>query len=358
MLVLLACTEPDPKPTPDVGGDDTATDTGTPPADPTLTYRSEVALAWGRTVEGEGTTVAIGGGSTVLLIDASDPSAPVEIGRVEDLGEISDVELSNGVLYVASDTQQTGDEISVRVFDVADPASPALLTTLGPPVDNAHTLTANDAGLLAMTSTYNMTYAIYDVTDPATPTRLSNWTPHGQAGPHDMTFAGDRLWVAYTSGWACLDLSDPAAPVALFEQEADWDEPFVHNLGVSDDGAVVAMSEEAVGGRMRVYDVADLDAVALAGEYQTDPLHTIHTVIMRGNTAFAAWFLDGLLVFDLTDPSATTPVAQYDTYTTGEEGLQEDGRWMVAGAASVWVEGELVAVADSHRGLILLTWGP
>ncbi|MFZ5481132.1 MAG: LVIVD repeat-containing protein [Myxococcota bacterium] len=221
-------------------------------------------------------------------------------------------------------------------------------------MDDAHSLTTGD-GYLVLTSTLNGWSAIHDVSDPSSPTRSSVWTPR-DGGVHDETWTGDRLLVAYTSGWACLDVSDPAAPFAVFEAEADCDEPFVQNLAPTWRGDVVAMSEGKVGGSLRVWDEADLDAVSLASEYTTDPIHSIHTVLVRGDTAFAAWFTDGLLGFDLADPASPDLLAQHDTYTSGDQGPGEDGSNNINGATSVWTEGEVVAVADSMRGLVLFTW--
>ncbi|MFZ5480388.1 MAG: LVIVD repeat-containing protein, partial [Myxococcota bacterium] len=243
----------------------------------------------------------------------------------------------------------TDEATSVRIWDVGDPASPALLSTIDVPVDDAHRLAVRD-DLLVLASTYNDVFAFWDVSDPASPARIAEWAPP-VGEPHDQTFDGNRLWVAFTKGWACLDVTDPAAPVALFSAEADWEFPFVHNLAVA--GSSVLMTEEKAGGTLRRWDTADLDAVTLTDSYQTHPDRSVHDVFVAGETAYAAWFNDGLLLFDLA--GELVPVASYDTYE-GDESAAGDGTANSHGASGVWADGDLVAVADTERGLLIFTY--
>jgi hypothetical protein len=62
--------------------------------------------------------------SFLRIIDVSDPAAPVELGALETAGFAMDVEVVDGLAYVA--------DISLRVIDVSDPAAPVERGALGP----------------------------------------------------------------------------------------------------------------------------------------------------------------------------------------------------------------------------------
>jgi hypothetical protein len=157
-----------------------------------LVYRGELALPNARAVDGEGDHVVLGSmDGTVLLVDISDPTAPVEIGRWEDLGEVSDVELDRGLVYVATDTMLDREQPwSVRIYD-----GDTLVGGIGRDEDDAHTFGVAE-GRLFVASTSRMSEAIYDVTDPARPTFLGRWTVPTGGSVHDQAVEGDTAWVA------------------------------------------------------------------------------------------------------------------------------------------------------------------
>ena len=317
-----------------------------------LVHCGELALPEARAVDGEGDRVVVASmDGSVLLVDISDVLAPVVLATWTELGEVSDVDLDNGLVYVATDTTLHPDQAAaVRVYDGLD-----LVATIAPAEDAAHTLEVAD-GLLFLASTDRQVEAIWDVSDPTSPRRVGEWHVPSGGGVHDQAYMNGRLYVAYTSGWAILDVSDPTAPVAEMTATADWDAPFVHNLAPTGDGDLVAMSEEKPGGSLRVWDPT---GPTLVDTFQTYPDHSVHNVAVRDRYVYAAWFVDGVLVFDIDD--LTVPLGTYDTWQ-GDESLQAgaDGeiRANVSGAASVWPGGEHVAVADAGRGLVLFDFFP
>jgi hypothetical protein len=256
--------------------------------------------------------------------------------------------------------------VAVRIYDLADPAAPTLRGTIAATADSAHTLSFG-GGYLFLASTLNGWIASYDVSDPAAPVRVGVWAPPPPAGVHDETWVDGLLYVAYTQGMAIVDVQDPTTPVLRSLLEADWADPFVHNLWPTSDGATLAMSEEAVGGMLRVYDIRDAAALTLVGSWRTTADHSIHNVVVRGACAFAAWYVDGLEVLDLSDPAAPAEVGHYDTYAGDEspETRDDGSQWPnVSGATHVWPFGNHVAVSDAQRGLVLfdfypahVTWG-
>ncbi len=352
-----------------------------------VVYRGEAGLDGGaRAVSGDGDLIAIGGGpdkqgqtektGLAAIVDASDVNNPVTLSTITGLGQVTDVEIHDGLLFVATDTvQDSSATTGVWIYDIADPTAPVLVSTIEKTEDIAHTLSwgtiaGQDLLLLASNQQSGGRIAFYSFADPANPALAGYWSPPPSpqgSGVHDQILidqpcvrgsaaTGACLYSAYTEGFGIVDVSDLANPLTLVAQDATWSNPFVHNLGLTDDGLTMAMSEEAVGGGLRVWDLSNLDAPVQAAEYITAPTHSIHNVAVRGSTAFCAWYVDGLLALDLSDPANPTLVGSYDTYA-GADTVEErsDGtEWPnVAGATNVWVGGPHIAVSDSVRGLIL-----
>ena len=332
-----------------------------------LVYRSESAVAGGaRTVHGEGGLVAVGGGTVddgqVVLYDLSSGAEATMLGKLSDLGEVSDVAVQGSLLAVATDTTLHPEaETGVRVYDLADPGTPLLRGSIPATQDNAHTLTFGESGILYLASTLNAWIAVYDVSESGSPRSVSSLRLPQPSSVHDQTWANGQLWIAYTTGLAVADTTDPANLELIGVLPASWPDAFVHNLWPTADGLSLAMSEEAVSGSLRVVDIRDLNDMQIVAEVETAPEHSIHDVVVRDHYAFAAWYTDGLLVWDLSDPTAPVLVGQFDTWSGSEvvEQRSDGTEWPnVNGAAHVWPMGRHIAVADSQRGLVVFDFFP
>lgn len=330
-----------------------------------LVYRGEVKTSGGaRAVAGVGDVVVVGGGmreGVVTLVDLSDPREPRVLSEIAGLGEVSDVDLSGGLLAVAQDTILNPDETaSVELYDATDLENPTLVGTISAAEDAAHTLNlAGDSLFIA--STQRGAVAVYDVSNPGTPLRLAAITPPPPAAVHDQTVVGTTLYTAYGSGVAAFDVTAPAAAVLLGATLATWENPFLHNVWPTADGTVLAVSEEAVGGSLHVYAVSDSGAIAWRSTVQVSPQSSIHNAVVRETYAFCAWYVDGLRVYDLSDPTEPLLVGWYDTWAGNEDVEQRsDGsQWPnVNGATHVFPFGTHVAVSDAARGVIAFDFFP
>lgn len=340
-----------------------------------LVYRSEVALARGAVaVDAVGHRVAFGGGDPegvcVVIVDVTDVAAPATVATLSGLGDVSDVDLGPNplgdgdasLLAVATDVALHPEAtVAAWFYDLGDPGAPELLGTLSPGDDDAHTLALDGNDHLVVASTAHQRFAVYDLRDPSAPQLLGSWTPPPPALVHDQTWVGDRLYVAYAEGLAILDVADPSNPTLLGLSPASSPDPFVHNLAPTGDGRTLAVTEKVVGGGLRLFDVSDPLAITQVGSFVTDPSHTVHNVDVRENWAFAAWFVDGILALDLSDPANPVEVGRYDTWSGDEDPLPgDDGEPTpnVNGASNVAAWGAHLAVTDSARGLVLLDFFP
>jgi hypothetical protein len=331
-----------------------------------LVYLGEYAVNGGaRSLSGKDSLVALGGGGAsnhtgeVTLVDTTDPAHIQLLSTITGLGQVSDVEVHEDLLFVATDTTLDPEEtVAVGIYDISDLTSPRLLSTIGPEKDDAHTISWG-GDFLFLASTARAREAIWSFEDPTSPELVGAWTPppSTQAGTvHDQLWQDGLLYAAYTHGFGIVDASNPASPEVLATVEADWSDPFVHNLAVTEDGRTMAMSEEAVGGGLRLYDISELESPVLVGSFVTEETHSIHNVAIEGSIAVCAWYVDGAMVLDLEDPSRPELIGWYDSYE-GSDVVEErpDGtEWPnVGGATNVWLGGPYIAISDQQRGLLL-----
>jgi hypothetical protein len=201
---------------------------------------------------------------------------------------------SGDCAYVAGD--------GVSVVDARDPTAPVQVTTLhGPGSDmSIETLAAVDApdrhllaaGRYGIQSDYGLTgqgpVDLYDVTDCAHPRLLTTfWFP---GAVHNLTFSADgrRLWS--TLPLQAADTTDPAHPAYLgnlddaLRASGPFHLQYAHEVWPSADGTrIVVGGQEAVDEATMIFDVAEWPAEPprLLGQF-AGPGHSVRTATIGG----------------------------------------------------------------------------
>jgi hypothetical protein len=334
-----------------------------------LVYRGEFPLEGAMDVWGDGDVVAVAGGlntaADVVLLDAWDTVEARELARIDGLGQVRDVHIQDDLLFAASDCNcELGDSnwdawdgIGARIWDVADPTAPVLLAEIGLPDASVHNLVYAE-GFLYLTSLLEGTVGIYDVREPEAPEKVATWAPSVPATVHDQTWADGALYVAYGSGFARVDVSDPGSPTTVFEHEVEDASGFaaVHNVWPTAAGDYLAMTQERIGGRLSVWDIRDPGGIAQVWEWPEEETNCAHNAYIAGDVLWVAWYLDGVRAFDLADPTAPVLTGWYDTYPADFQGLGNVP--VIEGAWGVWPFGEHVVLGDTERGAVFFDWFP
>jgi len=334
-----------------------------------LVFRSETPLGepgellGGADVWGEDNIVVQAGLHSPLsfmVVDATSPSQPEVLARVSDQGFVKDIKIGDGLLFtngecgceIDSPEWEAYDKIGARIFDFSDPANPELLGTISEPSMSVHNLSYGD-GVLYLSDNMTETVAAWDVQDPTAPYRLWNWVPPEGGHIHDQAWVDGKLYVAFWSGFAVLDVSDPKVEPEELVVSVPEDGGAFHNVWPSADGRFVFTSEERPGGFLRVWDLWAPETSV--GAFVTDPAHVVHNVHVRGDFAYVSWYLDGVLVLDVSDPTNPVEVGRYDTYDepAPSDGGDEDSPLNFMGAWGIWPFGPHLAIGDMLRGLIL-----
>lgn len=366
MLSLLLASCAAPTPVPDVlGGDSADSGDSGEAAGYSLTLAGEVALPGAMDVWGEGDIAVIAGGIhpdiDVLVADISDPSHPTTLATISGLGQVRDVELHDGIVAAASDCNcQAGtpdfdrwDHIGIRLYDLTDPASPQLRAEIGAPTESVHNLTVAD-GYLYATSMLENVVVIFDIHDPASPVEVGRWVPP-DGSPHDQTIVGDTLYVAHVTGFSAVDVSDRSHPTTtqtIPVARLDGGFTSLHNVWPLPNTNYVATSQEQIGGKLRLWN---MEAGALVSEYPSEEeLNCVHNAYVFNDRLYTAWYLDGVRVFDIADPTAPMLLGTYDTFP---EDVKPGDKPDIRGAWGLWADHGVVVVGDTQRGMIVLTEG-
>ena len=322
---------------------------------------SDAADVWG---EGDIAVATARHEASLMIYDVADPSAPVLLSRVEDMGYTKDVKIGDGLLFVQGECGCAGvegggqdyDQIAIRIFDFTHPADPVLLAEIGEDPRSVHNL-AYGNGILYASDNKSKAMLIFDVSDPAAPVSIGSWDPP-EGIVHDQTVIGDTIYVAAWRGFAILDASDPENLTEILWHDGLQN---VHNIWPSEDGTLVYVTHETQAGGLTIWDVSDPDAVTQVATYDPYPWTSVHNVHIRGDIAYLTYYQAGIELLDVSDPSAPRRVGWFDTW--GFEDHDEDpdhthDTKLYAGAWGVWPYGEHVVVTDTEHGLFVFDYLP
>lgn len=150
------------------------------------------------------------------------------------------------------------------------------------------------------------------------------------------------------------DVTAPTTPVLLSSQPYS-NAAYVHSGWWSEDGRYLFVHDEldeqnfGLNTTVRVFDMANLTAPALAGTWTGPTPATDHNGYVKGNRYYISNYAEGLTVLDVSNPAAPLRVGYFDTFpASSQTGFV--GAW---GVYPFFASGT-VAVGDINSGLYLL----
>ena len=305
----------------------------------------------------DGTHAYVVGPFGLDVIDVSDPRTPEPVGYYP--GGFNDVRVVRGgngqlVAFVAPiDGEET------LAIDVTDPANPTLVHTI---MEYSHSLQVQTVGpaTFLYLANYSDRVPRFDVTNPATPVRVDEFIVPGDtpAGVHDLTVDGGRIYANYTDGgFVAFDANALGAGIEVGRIETSYSHASA--IGTLSNGRRIVLhgdegmtgSAEDGGAFLRIVegDPASPNYMTELARYRTRKEVGIHNIELRGDRAFIAYYQDGVRVLDLSTPEQPREVAHFNTWqpATAPGGPFE-------GAIGIRLAGDLVYVADTERGLMIL----
>ncbi|MDP2949532.1 MAG: hypothetical protein Q8P22_08340, partial [Chloroflexota bacterium] len=297
----------------------------------------------------------------ILVYDVSSPATPKLLSTVSALGGVGDVALQGHYAYVVG---EHGLGSSLYILDVSDPSQPKEIGEYVHSWRGFHVAVQGDRAYMEGEALVTV-----DISDPAHPVEVARFTPPGR--PYVGNDGKLYLAAGYRSGLQSLDLNQGKGPTLVGTYDTPGD---AEAVAVRNGRAYVADG----GMGLRVYDVSDPSRIqetgSLIGGYAMDislmdgyayvgnldgGLHVVDisapdapkevgrfsvpgaslAVAVRPPYAFVAIRLTGVKVLDVSDPAMPKEVGGLDTH---------------GDARDVLLSGKYLYVADWGTGVLVM----
>ncbi len=305
---------------------------------------------WG---EGNYAYLASFNGTGVMIIDISNPAAPVMVGHYNPAAgsRFQDVIVLKGIGYFSSDNGG-----GVHIVDVRQPSQLVLMSQITAAEQgyaSVHELALSD-NLLYEADSRTTVVKVFNVDNPAAPVFLRNIQTTDTAFIHAVTVINGRL---FTSGWnGRTDIFDVSrirteAPVLLGSVDSGVRS---HSSWVSGDGRLLVSARETAGGDVRVFDISNPAMPVLRSTISAQTLGinalTPHNPYLVGHLLFVSWYQAGLQIIDLSNPSNPQRVGWYDTFEESGAITGFRGNWGVYPFLGL----DRVLLSDMDNGLFVV----
>ncbi|MDP6852631.1 MAG: choice-of-anchor B family protein [Candidatus Marinimicrobia bacterium] len=282
--------------------------------------------------------------NAAAFVDITDPSNPVELGRISGGNSIwRDLKYWNRHVYIGTEASD-----GVKVVSVDNPDTPVLVHTITD-FSNSHNIHIDADGYLYVVGASSNDVWIYELGDtPASPQLVGTWNGEYL---HDIEVYNNKLYGAgiYSGIFYIVDVSDKTNPVTLASHNTGGGYISTHDCAVTEDERYLFTGDENTGGHVKVWDIQDYGNINLVAEYMTNPSHSAHNLYVRPGTnlLIISYYADGTRILDISDPTNPLEVAYYDT--SDIEGLYV-GNW---GVYAYLPSGYLIS-SDIETGMYVL----
>jgi choice-of-anchor B domain-containing protein len=285
------------------------------------------------------------------IVNITNPSAAYEVAFIPGLTSIwREMKQYRTWIYISTEAIGGG----IQIVRMTDPENPVLVSTYTGAFNRAHTVSVDTTRALLVCNGTRLTNGhtgmrILSLASPESPVELGYYTFDYV---HDSWMRGTTLYASSigTGTIRVFDIMDPSFPDELVA----WSYPGAktHSGETSKDGRYLYICDEINYSTLKIFDLQDLFAHPLIYETTVNPLAIVHNVHVKQDTAFVAWYTEGVRLFDITDPTLPAEWAYYDTYPGFSGGFH--GVWEVA---PLFPSGTFIA-SDIETGLYVFRANP
>lgn len=305
---------------------------------------------WGYTAPDGKEYALLGVRSGTSIIEITDQGTLREVVFIPNPGGNSawkDIKTYRNYAYVVNEL-----EGGLQIINLAQLPVTATLAATYTGFPTSHNIYIDTArALLYAEGTSSQPVRILSLANPTSPVQVSFFGPPSQS-IHDVYARGDRAYVSDGTGplgtsYSIYNVSNPAAPT-LLKQFFVPNGGYAHNAWLSDDGNYLMTTEETVGKTVKVWNISDLNAMQMQGEYLAAS-GLAHNTHIKGNYAYISHYKDGLRIIDISIPSNPIEAGYYNTYIGNISGIFH-GAW---GAYPFFHSGR-VLISDMESGLTVV----
>jgi choice-of-anchor B domain-containing protein len=180
--------------------------------------------------------------------------------------------------------------------------------------------------------------------NPAEPVKIGGWSGEYL---HDVCIYDDILYGngIYSASMIAFDISDKSNPQIITQW---YGIPSSHACWVSEDGNTLFTGSETSGGHIMSWDVSDIYNIEYLDEWMPPggEQFSAHNIFVKGQFLYISYYVYGLQVLDISDPSNLTHAGAFDTYL-------ENSSYIYSGAwgAYPYLSSGKILISDRQTGL-------
>jgi len=280
---------------------------------------------WGYAANGrEYALMGVTGGTSI--IDVTDPANPVEVdfisGPTAPQYEWRDIKTHLNYAYVV--TEGTGLGQGLQIIDLSNlPTSASLVNTVDTWFNRAHNIFIDNGYAYVIGTGGGGGMHILDLSDAVNPAQTAYYTASDYI--HDVYVWDDTVVACAADSYDLVDVSDKNNP-QLISLSSPIPGIYAHSGWMTEDKRYFIAAEEFNVRDLMVYDLQDRSTWNLVvPSWQMSGNSPTHNIFILGNYAHIAYYKEGYVVLDISDPTAPSFAGQYDTYP-GSGGTY-DGAW-------------------------------
>lgn len=221
------------------------------------------------------------------ILDISNPSTPVFVGKYYDQYGVTDVAVSGNYAYVAK-------TYGLGIVDITDPTSPKGVGSYNP--SNKYVYDVAVSGNYAYAAVSEIGLVILNITNSSSPTLAGSYA--GRA--YDIALADNYAYVADTSnGLLILDLTNSSSPTLVGNYAGG-----AYDIALADNYAY-AVTDSG----LSIIDITNKSSPMLSGTYDT--INDVRNVFVKDNFAYIPDAKKGITIIDITDPSSPKLAGRY-----------------------------------------------
>ncbi len=203
--------------------------------------------------------------------------------------------------------------------------------------------------------------SIYSLSaDPTQPQHLMNclndiqdWNSTVGFSVHDIYVRNDTAWCnAGNNGLFIVDFSNLTNVQLINSMTSYPQQGYNHSGWLNSSGDYYAFADETHGMDVKFVDVSDLSNLVITDTFASDVNQTEsipHNLIFKDNLLYVSYYVDGLYVFNTSDPNNISLAGYYDTSTRLHNNTKYEGNW---GLYPLLSSGKIIA-SDMQEGLFI-----
>jgi choice-of-anchor B domain-containing protein len=306
----------------------------------------------------------IGSLTKFYVIHLPNGGTPTKVGEVTGGGSSIWRDMKTYGTYMYGVADQSGTTEGLTVINLANlPSSVSLVGQFNSQFTRAHNVFIDVpnaklylSGSSGGTNPANNGIMIYSLANPAAPSLIGSYPlPGGYV--HEAFVKDNILYASHGGNGLYIYNCTSGAPILLGSINNYPYDGYNHSGWLSSDGQRYVMADETYGTKLKYVDVStpsdpEVNANNIFRQclIPTDTSCIPHNPFIKGNLCYIAYYHDGLVIFNMTNPTNIQRVGWYDS----EPGNTNYAGWAGAWGTYPFLPSDRIIISDIEHGLFVV----